>query len=144
MPNGSYSDGITTQPARCSSARSSSSGTNPASWTMSLTPSMSIWRLQLGEVAAAPGDDAADAGHPVAQVADRSGEHLEALLVLDATPGDDEGLALHLDVRRRRQPVTDVDAVGHEVDLLRWQLEPVDDLVDHEPRAGDDLAGPGR
>jgi hypothetical protein len=41
IPNGSYSEGITTHPARCSIERSSSSGTNPASVTRSLTPSMS-------------------------------------------------------------------------------------------------------
>ena len=49
--------------------------------------------LELGEVAAAAGDHATDAREAVPQVTDRSGQHLEALLVLDASPGDDQLLA---------------------------------------------------
>ena len=46
--------------------------------------------LQLGQVAAAAGDDALNVGDAVAQQADRPGQCLEALLVLDAPPGDDQ------------------------------------------------------
>ena len=76
-------------------------------------------RLQLGEVAAASGDHAAEAGQPVAQVADGPGEHLEALLVLDPTPRDDERLSVARRGGRGRLPLPGVDAVGHQVDLLR-------------------------
>ena len=42
MPNGSYSDGMTTQPARWTVSRSWSSGRKPGRSTRSLTPSRSI------------------------------------------------------------------------------------------------------
>src|SRR4051812_45189821 len=70
---------------------------------------------------------------------DRLSEDLEALLVLDAAPGDDKRLAVVDRNRRWRIPLADVDSVRHQIDLLRRQLEPVGDLANHEPRTGDDL-----
>ena len=127
MPNGSYSDGITTQPARCSRRAQLVVGHEPGE-VDDVADALDVdLRLQLGEVAAAPGDHAADVRAPVAQVADRPGQDLEALLVLDPAPGDDERLALPFGEAIAGGAASGrVDAVGHQVDLLRRQLEAVD------------------
>ncbi len=72
---------------------------------------------------------------------DRPGEHLEPLFVLDPAPRNHQLLSRLVGIRRGRQPLADVDSVGHQVDLLGRQFEPVGDLADHELRAGDHLMG---
>ena len=73
MPNGSYSDGMTTQPARCSDRAQLVVGHEPGE-VDDVGDALDVdLGLQLGQVAAASGDHAADAGHPVAQRGDRRG-----------------------------------------------------------------------
>ena len=72
MPNGSYSDGITTHPARWSRSRSSSSGTKPASCTMSPTPSTSICVCSSGRYVPRPAMTQRMPGHACAQPPDRA------------------------------------------------------------------------
>ena len=61
MPNGSYSDGITTHPARWSRSRSSSSGTKPGE-LHDVADALDVdLHLQFRQVRATAGDDAADA-----------------------------------------------------------------------------------
>ena len=84
-------------------------------------------RLELGEVAAAAGDDALDVGHAGAQRAHRPGEDLEPLLVLDAAPREHERPAAVGMLAGR--PPRRIDAVGHVVHPLRGDLEPGDHLA---------------
>ena len=53
-------------------------------------------RLQFGQVATPAGYHTADVGDAVTDVADRPGENLESLLVLDSTPRHDQMFALGL------------------------------------------------
>ena len=67
MPNGSYSDGMTTHPARWTSVAQLVVG-QEAGQVDDVADALQVdLRLQLGQVAAAAGDDAADPGHAVAQ-----------------------------------------------------------------------------
>ena len=139
IPNGSYSDGMTTQPARWTRSRSLTSGTKPIEADDVADPLDVDLGLQLGQVAAPPGDDALDVGHSRPQRAHRPGEDLEALLVLHPPPREHQ--------RRPRlrplagRPPRRVDAVGHAMDPLGGQLEPAEHLAGHEHRRGDDLVG---
>ena len=93
MPNGSYSDGMTTHPARWTSVAQLVVG-QEAGEVDEVADALEVdLRLQLGQVAAAAADDALDAGHARAQQPHRPGEHLEALLVLHAAPREHERLA---------------------------------------------------
>ena len=96
-------------------------------------------RLQLGQVAAAPADDALDARHPRAQQAHRPGQHLEPLLVLHPAPREHERRPAAGELARR--PPRRVDAVGDQVGAFGRELEPVDDLADHELGVGQHLGG---
>ena len=58
--------------------------------------------LQFGEVCSASGNHAADIGDAMAQMADRPREDLEALLVLDSSPRNDQRLSPTLRRRCRR------------------------------------------
>ena len=80
--------------------------------------------LQLGQVAAPAGDDAAHVGHPAAQLGDGPDQHLEALLVLHPAPRHHQRLALGR-VLGGQRPQRRIDAVGHQVHLLDGQLEAV-------------------
>ena len=135
MPNGSYSDGITTTPARCTRSRRRSSDRKPG-MSIEVGDALEVdLRLQLGEVAAAPADDALDPGHARAQQPHRRRQDLEALLVLHPPPREHERRSAAGDLARR--PPRRVDAVRDQVRALRRQLEAVDDLADHEARVGE-------
>ena len=140
MPNGSYSDGITTQLGAVQQPPQLVVGHEPGE-VHDVADALHVdLRLQLGEVGAAAGDHAADVGHAVAQVADRPGQHLEALLVLDAAPRDDQRLALVAATAAPAAAHWPVSTpLGTRCTFSERQLEAVDDLADHEPRAGDDL-----
>ena len=137
MPNGSYSDGITTQPARWIVSRSFTSGGSRRAHDVAHTLDVDL-RLEFGQVAAPAGDDALDVGHARAHRAHRPGEDLEPLLVLDAAPREHERPPAVGMLARR--PPRRIDAVGHLVHPFRGDLEPGDHLAGHERRRRDDVA----
>ena len=139
IPNGSYSEGMTTTPARCTRSRRPVVGQEAGDGDQVGDARHVDLRLQLGEVAAAAADHALDAGDPRAQQPHRRRQDLEALLVLHAAPRDHERWTPpgHLAGRPPRR----VDAVGDQVRALGRELEAVDDLADHEPRVGEDGTG---
>ena len=96
--------------------------------------------LELGEVAPAPADDALDARDARSQPRHCRRQQLEALLVLDAPPGDHQRLTLGRILAAR--PPRRVDAVRHAVGLLRGQLEADQHLIGHEAGAGNHGVGP--
>ena len=139
IPNGSYSDGMTTHPARWTVSRSRSSGRKPGQVDEVADALEVDLRLQLGEVAAAAADDALDARHPRPQQPHRPGEDLEALLVLDPAPREHERRPAARRLARR-------PPVGSMPLGIRWvrsagSSNPPIDLADDELRAGEHLGG---
>ena len=95
-------------------------------------------RLQLGEVAAAPADDALDARAPAARSRRIARARTWKPFSYWTRPHvNTSGVAPAR--RLARRPPRRVDAVGDQVGALGGQLEAADDLADHEPGVGDDL-----